>query len=31
MFLVLDLEGPMSGPMRVSTWTLERAIAIMGQ
>jgi len=31
MFLVLDLEGPMTGPMRVSTKTLERAVAIMGQ
>lgn len=31
MFLVLDLEGPTSGPMRVSTKSLERAIAILGQ
>ena len=31
MFLVLDLEGPMTGPMRISTKTLERAVAIMGQ
>lgn len=30
-FLVLDLEGPMTGPMRVGTGTLERAVAIMGQ
>jgi hypothetical protein len=30
IFLVLDLEGPMSGPMRVSTKALERAVAIMG-
>ncbi|HBB73512.1 MAG TPA: hypothetical protein DC048_03570, partial [Planctomycetaceae bacterium] len=30
-FLVLDLEGPMTGPMRISTGTLERALAIMGQ
>lgn len=30
-FLVLDLEGPMSGPMRISTENLERAVAIMGQ
>ena len=31
MFLVLDLEGPMTGPMRVSTKALERAVVIMGQ
>jgi hypothetical protein len=31
MFLVLDLEGPMTGPMRISTRSLERAAAIMGQ
>ena len=31
MFLVLDLEGPTTGPMRVSTGALERAVAIMGQ
>ena len=31
MFLVLDLEGPMTGPMRISTRSLERAVAIMGQ
>ena len=31
MFLVLDLEGPMTGPMRISTSALERAAAIMGQ
>lgn len=31
MFLVLDLEGPTTGPMRVSTSALERAVAIMGQ
>lgn len=31
MFLVLDLEGVMTGPMRISTASLERAIAIMGQ
>lgn len=31
MFLVLDLEGPMTGPMRISTKSLERAVAIMGQ
>ena len=31
MFLVLDLEGPTTGPMRISTKTLERAVAIMGQ
>lgn len=30
-FLVLDLEGAMTGPMRISTGTLERALAIMGQ
>lgn len=30
-FLVLDLEGPMAGPMRISTENLERAVAIMGQ
>ena len=30
-FLVLDLEGPMTGPMRISTENLERAVAIMGQ
>jgi len=30
-FLVLDLEGPMTGPMRVSTSALERALAMMGQ
>jgi len=30
MFLVLDLEGPTSGPMRGSTTSLERAIAILG-
>lgn len=30
-FLVLDLEGPTTGPMRISTGTLERALAIMGQ
>lgn len=30
-FVVLDLEGPMTGPMRVSTKSLERAVAIMGQ
>lgn len=30
-FIVLDLEGPMTGPMRISTETLERAVAIMGQ
>lgn len=30
-FLVLDLEGPMTGPMRISTGTFERALAIMGQ
>lgn len=30
-FLVLDLEGPMTGPMRVGTGSLERAAAIMGQ
>jgi len=30
-FLVLDLEGPMTGPMRVGTGPLERAVAIMGQ
>lgn len=30
-FLVLDLEGPMTGPMRVGTAPLERAAAIMGQ
>ena len=30
-FLVLDLEGPMTGPMRISTKPLERAVAIMGQ
>ncbi|MFM7035420.1 MAG: hypothetical protein ACKOYJ_09630 [Planctomycetia bacterium] len=31
MFVVLDLEGPMTGPMRVSTRALEWAVAIMGQ
>lgn len=31
MFLVLDLEGVMTGPMRISTGSLERAIQIMGQ
>lgn len=31
MFLVLDLEGPTTGPMRIPTTALERAIAIMGQ
>lgn len=31
MFLVLDLEAPTSGVMRVSTKSLERAIAILGQ
>lgn len=31
MFVVLDLEGPMTGLMRVSTSALERAAAIMGQ
>lgn len=31
MFLVLDLEGVMTGPMRISTASLERAVAIMGQ
>lgn len=30
-FLVLDLEGPMTGPMRISTENLERAVVIMGQ
>lgn len=30
-YVVLDLEGPMTGPMRVSTKSLERAVAIMGQ
>lgn len=30
-FIVLDLEGPMTGPMRISTDTLERSAAIMGQ
>jgi hypothetical protein len=30
-FIVLDLEGPMTGPMRISTENLERAVAIMGQ
>lgn len=30
-FLVLDLEGPMTGPMRISTGNLERAVVIMGQ
>ena len=30
-FLVLDLEGPMTGPMRISTENLRRAVAIMGQ
>lgn len=30
-FLVLDLEGPMTGPMRISTGAMERALAIMGQ
>lgn len=30
-FLVLDHEGPMTGPMRLATGTLERALAIMGQ
>lgn len=30
-FIVLDLEGPMNGPMRISTENLERAVAIMGQ
>lgn len=30
-FIVLDLEGPMTGTMRVSTKSLERAVAIMGQ
>lgn len=31
MYLVLDLEGATTGPMRISTRSLERAIAIMGQ
>ena len=31
IFLVLDLEGPTTGPMRVSTRNLERAVAIMGR
>lgn len=31
MFLVLDLEGVMTGPMRISTASLERAVALMGQ
>lgn len=31
MFLVLDLEGPMTGSMRISTQALERAVEIMGQ
>lgn len=31
MFLVLDLEGVMTGPMRISTASLERAVTIMGQ
>jgi hypothetical protein len=30
-FLVLDLEGPMTGPTRISTENLERAVAMMGQ
>jgi hypothetical protein len=30
-FIVLDLEGPMTGPMRISTENLERAVSIMGQ
>lgn len=30
-FIVLDLEGPMTGPMRISTTALERAVAIMSQ
>ena len=30
-FLVLELEGPMTGSMRISTGALERALAIMGQ
>jgi len=25
------MTGPMTGPMRISTGTLERALAIMGQ
>lgn len=29
-FVVLDLEGPMTGPMRVSTTSLKRAVAMMG-
>lgn len=30
-FLILDLEGPTTGPIRVETEALERAVAIMGQ